>query len=90
MGTHLSLISDNPIMASASTGANHFELVKSMSWYIAPIAISSAVAYAALGLCISSYGLTKSLLLSLIIGIVCAIFFIEAAQKLFGLRSTAK
>lgn len=83
MGTHLSLISDNPIMASASTGANHFDLVKAMSWYIAPVALASAVAYTVLGLSSQSHP-TQAHIGALIAGIVVTILLLELAQRSFG------
>src|ERR1700733_5462825 len=86
-GAQLSIISDNPIMAAASTGAHHLSLMKAMSWYIVPVAIATAIGYTAMGLLISSQGMLTALLVSLILAIICMIILLETAQKLFGKRN---
>lgn len=84
MGAQLSLISDNPIMAAASTGAHHLSLVKSMSWYVIPVGIATALGYTAMGLLIKSQGITNTVLISLLVALVAMIALLEFGQKLFG------
>ena len=59
LGTQLSLISDNPIMSAAATGANHLEHVKTMAWYITPVGIAAAISFTLLWHCASDDGLNK-------------------------------
>ncbi len=80
MGTHISLISDNPIMASASCGAEHFELIKSMIWYVVPVGIATALSYCVFGISFTACGFFKSLLLSLFLGIFTVIIIFELIQ----------
>jgi tetracycline resistance efflux pump len=84
MGTHLSLISDNPILSSASTGANHLEHVKTMAWYVVPVGISTAIAYVFIGMTASSWGLMHSMSVGLIVGIALSILLLEIGQWLFS------
>lgn len=86
MGTQLSLISDNPIMSAAATGANHLEHVKTMAWYIAPIGLATALSFLLLGILIPSLGVTGSLALCLGSGIALSLIFLETAQYLFRSR----
>jgi tetracycline resistance efflux pump len=79
-GAQLSIISDNPIMAAASTGANHLKLMKAMSWYIIPIGIATALGYTAMGLLIKSQGMTNTLLISLFVAAATMIVLFEIAQ----------
>ncbi len=88
MGTHVSLISDNPIMASASTGANHFNLVQAMSWYVAPVAVACTSAYCVLGIVIPIVGLFHASALSLLGGIFVGCLLLESGQWMFGKRVT--
>lgn len=87
IGTHLSLIADNPIMSAASTGANHLEHIKTMSWYVIPVGIATTVAYLIIGFTCCSYGYLARLALSLVGGIVTAIFLLEIGQRFFGKKS---
>lgn len=86
MGTQLSLISDNPIMSAAATGANHLEHVKTMAWYIAPIGLATALSFLLLGTVVPSLGITKSLVICLPAGIALMLMFLEIAQRLFGTK----
>lgn len=88
MGTHCSFISDNPIMSSASTGAVHFEHVKTMLWYVMPAALASVVAYSAIGLSITIFGLFKALIFTLLAGGLLTVLFLEIASYLFGKNKT--
>lgn len=87
IGTHLSLIADNPIMSAASTGANHLEHIKTMSWYIVPVGVATIIAYLILGFTCCSYGFITRLLLSLFGGIGSAILFLELGQYFFNRKS---
>lgn len=80
VGSHLSLISDNPIMSAASTGADHFEHVKTMAWYVTPIALATVMSYILIGI-LMPYGLGYSFWISLMGGILSAILLLEVAQK---------
>lgn len=84
IGTHLSFIADNPIMAATSSGAPHFELMKAMTWYVLPVGISTALAYWVLGIFFASWGLLHSLIFGLITGILAVVLLFEIAQWLFG------
>lgn len=84
VGTHLSLLSDNPIMSAASTGANHIDHVKTMAWYVLPVACATALAYGIIGIIINNMGLTLSLCIAYITGIITLIVLLELAQRLFG------
>lgn len=84
MGTHLSLLSDNPIMAAASSGANHFKLVKAMSWYIVPIGIATGLAYLMLGTMLGATSPTKALMVSFTAGAISVAMLLELGQAIFG------
>ncbi|MBA2307708.1 hypothetical protein H0W26_06295 [Candidatus Dependentiae bacterium] len=49
-GTHFSVLSDNPIMSSASTGASHIEHLKTMSWYLIPVTLATTVSFTLMGI----------------------------------------
>ncbi len=83
-GTQLSIISDNPIMSAASTGADHLEHVKTMAWYVIPVAVATACAFTFLGITSPIIGFSKSLLLALCLGLTLAIAFLELGQYFFG------
>lgn len=87
IGTHLSLIADNPIMSAASTGAHHLEHIKTMSWYVIPVGIATTIAYLIAGYTCCSFGFTVRLMLSLCGGIATAILLLEIGQRLFGRKS---
>lgn len=84
LGTHISLIADNPIMAATSTGANHLEHVKTMAWYIFPVVIAASIAYAIIGLFLNKLGLLNSTITAIICSIVVSILLLELAQRMFG------
>ncbi len=84
MGTHLSLISDNPILSSASTGANHLEHVKTMAWYVVPVVIATAIAYTLIGITTNSLGIYRSMALGIALSSALSIIFLEAAQHFFA------
>ncbi len=84
MGTHVSLISDNPIMSAASSGADHVAHIKTMMWYILPIAASTTIAYTIVGILLQTYSLGTSLMCAITCGMLITICFFEAAQKIFG------
>lgn len=91
MGTHLSIISDNPIMSSASTGAPHIVHVKTMAWYIIPVGIATSIAFILIGLTSSSLGTENSLILSSVVGVAASVGLLELGQLLFGKnRSSGK
>lgn len=83
MGTHVSLISDNPIMSSASTGANHYEHVKTMTWYVIPIALATAASYTLVGILIPHFSLPLVFIMSLLSGMITMVFLLECFQHFF-------
>ncbi len=83
MGTHLSFISDNAVMASASTGADHASLIKAMAWYVVPVGIATIVGYLLIGI-LNSFGLTHQLIFSFSGGLIVLVFAIESMQKIFS------
>lgn len=90
MGSHISLLSDNPIMTSASTGADHFEHIKTMSWYIAPAIITTGWAYALIGITIDSCGIFCSYLIGFISAFILTIVFLELAHYVFNKNKKVK
>ena len=86
IGTQLSLLSDNPIMSSASTGANHLEHVKTMAWYILPVGFAAALSYIVIGVTSSSLEKGASLAIGLLLGIVLSVILLELGQYFFGKR----
>ncbi len=84
IGTHLSFIADNPIMAATSSGAPHFELMKAMTWYVVPVGIATAAAYWILGITLPLWGLGHSFIAALILGLIVLVLLFEIAQRLFG------
>ncbi len=84
IGTQLSVIADNPIMSSASTGADHIEHIKTMAWYIIPIGFSAALAFMVMGLSIPFLGLYGSLCISMITGIVSSLTILELGNYFLG------
>lgn len=89
IGTQLSILSDNPIMSSASTGASHLEHVKTMAWYVVPVGIATAGAFVLIGIMQASWGLTNSLLVSLAVGLALSIGFLELGNYFFGRKGRA-
>jgi tetracycline resistance efflux pump len=83
IGTQISLLSDNPIMSSASTGAPHLEHVKTMAWYVVPAGIATTLAYILNGCTLTPLGPSGSIYLSLIIGILTSFILLELAQAFF-------
>lgn len=86
IGTHLSLLADNPIMSAASTGANHVDHVKTMAWYVIPVALATASAYGIIGITINNLGLFSSLCLAYMVGIIALVLLLEVGQRLFGYK----
>ncbi len=84
IGTQLSILSDNPIMSAASTGANHLEHVKTMAWYVIPVGCAAACSYMLLGLLSPSSGLKMGFLLSFAAGAFISIALLELGQHFFG------
>lgn len=84
IGTQLSILSDNPIMSSASTGADHLEHVKTMAWYVVPVGVATAAGFTLIGLTGQSLGMEKSLLLSVALGIALSLLLLEMGQYFFG------
>lgn len=89
LGTQLSLISDNPIMSAAATGANHLEHVKTMAWYIIPVGLATALSFTLLGILLPILGLNTSLAICLSSGISISILFLEIGQHLFGSKQNS-
>lgn len=50
LGTHYSFMSDTPLMSATSTGASHFEHVKTMAWYLFPITVGVIASYILIGI----------------------------------------
>lgn len=84
MGTHFSLLADNPIMAAASCGASHLALIKSMSWYIMPIGIATAISYGTYTFFLAFNTTFVSYGIALGSGILSMIVLLELMQKLFA------
>ncbi len=84
MGTNISFISDNPIMTCASTGANHYEHIKTMTWYVIPIAIATAVAYAVVGMSAPGMSALHVFGIGITVGVIMMIVLLELFQRLFG------
>ena len=84
LGTHISLIADNPIMAAASTGADHLEHIKTLFWYAFPAATSSALAYTIIGIGLPSLGLINSSLLGFACGAFFMIILLEVAHHFWN------
>lgn len=84
IGTQLSLLSDNPIMSAASTGANHLEHVKTMAWYILPIGIAAAVSYIFIGITSGTLEKGAGLSIGLLLGVVLSVILLELGQYFFG------
>ena len=84
LGVHLSVLSDNPIMSAASTGANHLEHVKTMAWYVIPIGLVAAGGFTFIGLMIDTLGHQWSLALGIFGGLVLTVGVLELCQKLFS------
>jgi tetracycline resistance efflux pump len=83
MGVHLSVIADNSMMSSVSTGANHLEHVKTMAWYLIPIGCSAAAGFACIGFLAGHIGLKASLALGLSGSILLMGIILEACQYFF-------
>lgn len=83
LGTHLSILADNPIMSSASTGASHLEHVKTMAWYVLPVACATLVAYIVLGITVTYMRLYYGLILSFVMGLSAAIILLEILQYIW-------
>ncbi len=83
MGVHLSVISDNPIMSAASTGANHLEHVKTMAWYVLPIGFCAALGFTFIGLMADNLGLGLALALGGIGSLILTLATLELCQYLF-------
>jgi Na+/H+ antiporter NhaC len=84
LGVHLSVLSDNPIMSAASTGANHLEHIKTMAWYVIPIGLVAAVGFTFIGVLGDNMGHTLSLTIGLIGGSILTIAVLELCQYLFS------
>lgn len=84
LGVHLSVLSDNPIMSAASTGADHLEHVKTMAWYVLPIGLVSALGFTFIGLMIDNLGHTLSLTIGLLGSVILTIAVLELCQYLFA------
>jgi hypothetical protein len=70
-------------MSAASTGANHIDHVKTMAWYVIPVACATGIAYGVLGITIGTVGLFKSLAIAYGVGIFSIVFLLELGQRLF-------
>ncbi len=88
LGVHLSVLSDNPIMSAASTGANHLEHVKTMAWYVIPIGLVSALGFTFIGLMIDNLGHGMSLGIGIIGCTVLTVVVLELCQYLFSKPQT--
>lgn len=84
LGVHLSVLSDNPIMSAASTGANHLEHVKTMAWYVIPIGLVAALGFTFIGLTIDNLGQRLSLGIGILGSIVLTVVVLELCQYLFS------
>lgn len=90
LGVHLSVIADNSMMSSASTGANHLEHVKTMAWYLIPIGCSAAAGFTCIGLLAGHIGLGSSLALSISGSLILMCLTLEACQYFFHKKLTSK
>ena len=83
MGVQLSVISDNPIMSAASTGADHLTHIKTMAWYVIPIGFSAAAGFTTIGLLIDTVGCSTVLAIGLCVSLVLTLALLELGQLLF-------
>lgn len=88
MGTTVSIIADNPIMTAASTGANHYEHIKTMSWYAVPVICATALAYAIIGIGMNWMSLPIVWAIAFSAGIIVLICLLELFARLFHHRKT--
>lgn len=84
LGVHLSVLSDNPIMSAASTGANHLEHVKTMAWYVLPIGFVAALGFTFIGVMVDNIGHTASLTIAGLGSILLTIAVLELCQYIFA------
>ena len=84
MGVHVSVLSDNPIMSAASTRCDHLEHVKSMSWYVLPIALAAAIGFTIIGVKGDTMGLKQALLLGGAVSLLAALIFLELLNYLYA------
>lgn len=90
LGVHLSVISDNPIMSAASTGADHLEHVKTMVWYVIPIGICAGLGFTFIGVMADNLGLGTALALGSIGSLILTFLTLELCQYLFHKPSPHK
>ncbi len=84
LGVHLSVLSDNPIMSAASTGANHLEHIKTMAWYVIPIGLVAGLGFTFIGLTIDTLGHNLSLTIAMLGSILLTAALLELCQYLFA------
>ena len=84
MGVHVSVLSDNPIMSAASTRCDHLEHIKSMSWYVLPIALAAAIGFTIIGIKGDTMGLKQALLLGGAVSLLAALIFLELLNYLYA------
>ncbi len=87
LGVHLSILSDNPIMSAAATGASHLAHIKTMAWYVLPIGLVSAGGFTFIGLYRDTLGYTLSLTLGVFGTILLTFAILELCQFFFGKQS---
>ncbi len=83
-GVHLSVLSDNPIMSAASTGANHLEHIKTMAWYVIPIGLVAGLGFTFIGLTLDTLGHSLSLTIAMLGSILLTAALLELCQYLFA------
>jgi Na+/H+ antiporter NhaC len=76
-GSHISFISDTPIMSSTSTGANHLAHIRTMTFYLIPISIGTAFAYTIIGITYGCITLYASTLIAYVVGLSITIGILE-------------
>lgn len=84
LGTHFSFLSDTPIMTSTSTGAHHVEHVKTMAWYLLPVALGTASAYASIGFLLMHASLMTSIFCAYSIGLIVTLSILELLNIMLG------
>lgn len=87
VGNHISPIADVMLMSATSTGAYHLDLVKAQISLTLPTVISSAIAYFIAGRYMLEFGVAKTVMLSLVAGILLNFVILYALHVIYKVRS---
>ena len=86
LGTHYSFMSDTPLMSATSTGASHFEHVRTMAWYLLPITLGVICSYILIGIlpiAFNTHPFWLVWLISLGTGLLLSCGLLELFNKVF-------